>query len=604
MLLPRLVDLGLRDAAGRARLVGFAVCLVADALADTAAPLLFRRAVDDGLVRLQRDVALAWTWAGLASTLLAAGSSALGSWFGSLVSVQITYQLRCDVFRSMVRRPVDFYSQSKAGELVSRISGDASDAQSLIQVVLGTIVGQTLTFGLALAGLVYLDPMAALVALLAAPLLLAPLRPIERRLHEAGNRQAAARSQLNHHMTEQLNVPAAVGREILGTHTRVESEFQRIARDIQAAARLRNINFFRSSFLLNALSGLGVTSVYLVASVRVGSGPVSIGDVIAQAGLVALLYRPLTQIAMQGIGLVPAMVAVDRVFEIIDYPSGRREGYRELDCRVTSLDFDHVWFRHTGPEATAPSLRSRATDTGEWTISDVSMTLTPGVTALVGVTGSGKSTLAMLASGVYLPTTGRVTVNGTQVHELTREPRNELIGVLTQDALVLHASVRENLALYRPDATDDDMLRVLDQVCLGDTIRKMPDSLSSTLGDRGYRLSGGERQRLALARILLGKPQILIMDEATAHLDPATEHTITSAIEQMSPDVIRLVIAHRLSTIRNADQILVIDRGRVVERGTHDELVAAGRAYANLLRQGGSSNEVEQDSAIGTRDLS
>lgn len=348
----------------------------------------------------------------------------------------------------------------------------------------------------------------------------------------------------------------------------------------------RNGNFYASSFFLAALGGFGVATVYGVASLSSGRS-ISIGTVVALAGLVGLMYQPLTQIATQGIGLGPSMVALERVYEVLDHGEPVTPGTHTVKRPVNRLQLDQVWFRHPGPEVTLPSLRADGvppSGSREWTICDLSLDLGPGTTAVVGVTGAGKTTAALLACGVYHPSRGRVLLNGTDLDQIVESSRHATIAVLTQDPFVMHASLRENLQLAAQGAPDDQLLAALGQAQLLDTINAMPDGLATVIGDRGYRLSGGERQRLALARVLLTNPDILIMDEATAHLDVKTEQAVTATLDQLNPNTIRLVIAHRLSTIQSADQIVVMDNGQAIERGTHDQLVLANGFYADLVR--------------------
>ena len=583
--LVRLIPYALSSRRSRGRLGIYLLCLLLASMAATAVPLLFRQVVDRGLARSRPTVALDWTLGALAISIIAAGSTALSGWLGAAVGQDLTYRLRLDLYRHISAQPVGFFAQSRAGVLTSRISADAVQVQGLIQSLLGTLVGQGLTFVVATVGMVTLDPAATLVAITALPLFLLPIRPFGRRLRAAGVRQAEARALVQHHLTEQLNVEGALAREVFGAHDHDLGRFDAAVTQLRDAVISRNANFYASSFFLTALGGFGVASVYGVASLGAGRS-VSIGTVVALAGLVGLMYQPMIQLATQGIGLLPALVSLERVYEVLDHGESYESGQARLIRPARLLRLQNVWFRHPGPEVTLPTLRGDEVPTAstEWTVRDLSVDLAPGVTALVGLTGAGKTTTALLACGVYRPTRGRVTLDGTDLDQLEPGARRSAIGVLTQDPFVLHASLRENLLLAAPDADDDQLAAVLRRARLLDAVAAMPDGLDTVIGDRGYRLSGGERQRLALARILLTSPDVLIMDEATAHLDTRTERAIIEAIDQLAPGTIRLVIAHRLSTVRSADQIVVLHGGQIVERGTHDQLMAVDSHYAALVR--------------------
>lgn len=592
----RLASYALGDWRSRSRLLFYLFSLVAAAAAAAAVPLFFRRVVDDGLTRHLPSVALTWTALALVASLIAAAGTATSGWLGSAIGQGLTYRLRQDLYRHISRQPVAFFARSRSGALASRVTGDAVEVQQLIQGVLGTLAGQGLTLLLAVIAMITLDPVATVIALAAVPLFLLPIRPFGRRLRVAGRRQSDARALVQHHLTEQLNVEGALAREIFGSHAHDVRQFDAAARKMRDSVISRNANFYASSFFLTALGGFGVASVYGVASLSAGR-EVSIGTVVALAGLVGLMYGPLTMMATQGIGIGSSLVALERVFEVLDHGHLALPGRSTLPRPVRHLQLDGVWFRHPGPEVTLPSLRSDgegsedtpaddASNDTDWVIRDVSVDLRPGTTALVGLTGAGKTTTALLACGVYRPTRGRVLLDGVDLQQIDPSARHASIAVLTQDPFVLHASLRDNLHVAAPDVDLDQIMSALRKAQLLDTIGAMPDGLDTIIGDRGYRLSGGERQRLALARVLLTSPDILIMDEATAHLDTQTERAVTTALDQMKADSIRLVIAHRLSTVRTADQIIVMDHGRMIETGDHDQLVEADGAYASLVRHG------------------
>jgi ATP-binding cassette subfamily B protein len=575
--------------ASRVALSAFIASLLIAAGASTAVPLIFRRVVDEGLVPGRPPVAVLWTAVALSSSLTAAAATSLSGALGSRIGADLTYRLRRHLHAHLSRQSLSFYAQSRSGALASRITNDAVDAQTVVQGVLGTVVGHGFTFAVSVTAMILLDPVVAVLTLLGTPLFLLPVRLAGRRLRAAGNRQAAARADLHQHLSEHLNSAGALARAVFGSRDRERAVFDRISVEHRRAVVARNAYFHTSAFFLSALAGVGVATVYWVASIRADQ-EISIGTVVALAGLVSLVYQPLIQLATQGLGLTGALVALERVFEVLDHGEQYDPpGTIRLRRPVRTLTLDHVWFSHPGREV---ALDSAAEDfegapDGDretpWAVTDLALQLKPGVTALVGASGAGKTTTALLACGVYSPSRGAVRVDGAALDDLHPDQRARIFGVITQDAFLLHASLRENVRLADPSAPDEQIKDALRRAELGALISTLPDCLDTMVGDRGYRLSGGERQRLSIARVLLARPDIVIMDEPTAHLDTVTERAVSSALDQHLPNAIRLVIAHRLTTIRRADQIVVLAQGRIVQRGTHDTLAGSEGHYARLI---------------------
>jgi ATP-binding cassette subfamily B protein len=571
----------------------YMLVLIVSATASAAVPLGFRRAVDDGLAVGDNATALRWATLAWGLGLAAAAATACGGWLGATLGMNLAYRLRIDLYRHMCEQPLSFFARSQAGALASRINNDAIDAQALVQSLLGTLVGQGMTLIVALVAMYALDPWAVLVIAVASPTLLLPTRLFARRVHLAARRQATARSDIQHHLSEHLNSQGALARIVFGSRQVDITGFDRAANEMKDAVNERNANFYASSFFLNALSATGVASVYAVASSR-GAHSVSVGTVVALAGLALLVFQPLTQLATQGLGISSALVGLERVFEVLDFSSGQASSTQHRAPTVSppgrpvrSLQLRHVWFHHPGTEATLASLAATtgspaSNSSGSWVLQDLSLELTPGTTALVGATGAGKTTTAMLACAVYQPTRGQILLDGVDLRSIDPTWLRRTIGVVNQDPFLLHATLRENLQIAAPHATDSQMTVALERALLQDLLADTRAPLDTLVGDRGYRLSGGERQRLSLARLLLTYPDVVILDEATAHLDNTTEQAIADVLRDRLEHSIRLVIAHRLTTIQAADKIVVLDSGRIIEQGTHTHLISNGGAYAKL----------------------
>ncbi|MGI8870098.1 MAG: ABC transporter ATP-binding protein [Mycobacteriales bacterium] len=427
-------------------------------------------------------------------------------------------------------------------------------------------------------------------ALAAAIPLIPLLRTAGRRVHLRARDQAQANRDVAAHLAERLNVGGAMLRILFG---HLEDDMSGVRDRIDrayAATVARNMTFARSAVVLGTFSAIGVGVVYLVAGWWASAGSLSVGSIVALAGLVSLAYSPITTLATSGINLGGGLVAFERVYDLLDFPAAVDDPANPVrfERPALSMQFASVSFRHPGPRDAVPeSLLDE--DAGDddakdgWALQDISFATIPGgTTAIVGATGAGKSTVAALICRLYDPTEGAVLLDGVDLRRLVQEDLHRAVGMVTQDAHLLNDTLAANLRLAEPDASDDDLRAACDQAALSDVIDRLPDGLETMMGDRGYRLSGGERQRVALARVLLAGPDVIVLDEATAHLDTATERAITAALEVGLRTRTRIVIAHRLSTIVSADLILVMDHGRVVESGTHGALLASGPRYRRL----------------------
>lgn len=548
----------------RSRLIFYIAMLLVSAVLGVAVPLVFQRVVDDGLAAGSTTVAMRWIGVALALGLIAAGAGAVANTTGAEIGSGISAALRLALFEKITAQPYAFHAQSKAGAVVSRLTRSPSAAHNLIQSIFGTLIGQGVLLILAVITLARTNAVAVVVVLAMVPMFMIPFRLFTNRLFAGGRDQSAAASEAEHFLTERLNVEGAVARHLHHSQPAERLAFADRAARIRNATDQRNRNFYASQFFTSALAALGLSCAYGAGALQ----DASIGQVVAMAALVRLIYDPIVQMTIQGLGLSTGLVALEEMFAVLDLPTHRQTGDLTLAASATRLTFEHVWFRHPAPgTATLPILAAETTAVAEpdWSVTDLTFALVPGgTTALVGASGAGKTTTAMLAAGVQQPTRGRIMINDVDVADLSPAARHRAIGMVTQDVFVVHASLRDNLTFARADATDDHILDALRLAQLTALIDTLPQGLDTMVGDRGFRLSGGERQRLSLARLFLADPDIVILDEATAHLDTLTEAALHDAMTHNLARHTKLVIAHRQSTIENADRTIRLDRGRII----------------------------------------
>ena len=575
----------------RRALVAFVTLSTAIAVLAVATPILAGRVVDEitGNGDAARVVMLGLAIAAVA--LVDAVVSIAERWQSAKIGESIILDLRRAVFAHVQRMPVAFFTRTRTGALVSRLNNDVIGAQRAFTWTLSGVVSNVITLLLTLVVMITLSWQITLLSLVLLPVFVIPARRMGARLavleREAADHDAAMLNQ----MTERFSAPGATLVKLFGRPRQEEAAFgaraERVA-EIGVRTAMGQYVFLTALALVSALA---LALVYGLGGWFALQGRLEAGTIVTLGLLLAQLYAPLTALSSARVDAMTALVSFERVFEVLDLEPlvDEADDAVEVPRGPSSVELDGVHFSYPAADkvslASLEEVASLDVRGGEQVLHDVSFTAEPGqVVAIVGSSGSGKSTIASLIPRLYDVDAGAVRVGGVDVRELSFESLRRTVGMVTQEGHLFHETLAENLRFAEPDATDDQLWEALRRVRLADLVRSLPAGLHTVVGERGYRFSGGERQRLTIARILLSEPRVVILDEATAHLDSTSEADVQAALDEALEGRTAVVIAHRLSTIRAADQILVVESGRIVERGTHGQLVAAGGRYAQLHR--------------------
>jgi ATP-binding cassette, subfamily B, bacterial len=585
----------------RWRLAIFLMAAALDAVIMVTIPVLLGVVIDRGVLPRRVDIVIeiAGLVAGLA--ILDAFLTFTQRWYTARVGEGLICDLRTQVFAHVQRQPIAFFTRAHTGSLVSRLNGDVVGAQQALTSTLVSTVSSALQVILVLVTMFYFSWLVTLIALVLIPMFIIPARLVGRRLQRLTRESMQLDAAMGSTMTERFNVAGAMLAKLFG---RPREEIGVFA---DRAAKVRDIGVTRAMYgstlfiSLTLLASLSTAVIYGAGGALVVHGSFQVGTMVSLAMLLNRLYAPITALSNVQVDAMTALVSFERVFEVLDLTPLIEDRPDAVPLTLPSRNnggpapdivFDHVSFHYpAASEVSLASLESIALPVPERTgvrlgvLHDISFTAPAGqLTALVGPSGAGKTTITHLVSRLFDPGEGMVRIGGFDLRAVTQESLRDVVGVVTQDAHLYHDTIRANLRYARPAASEAELIEACRAARIWDLIATLPDGLDTIVGDRGYRLSGGEKQRIALARLLLKAPAVVVLDEATAHLDSESESAIQQALKTALAGRTSLVIAHRLSTIRDADQILVVDEGRIRERGRHEELLAAGGLYADLYR--------------------
>jgi ATP-binding cassette subfamily B protein len=572
-------------------LIVFLILVIFDSAIGAANPLILRAIINKGILGHRKSliIELAFLVGGL--SIFDAVLEFFERLFSSKIGEGLIYDMRTKIFSHIQKMSLAFFTRTQTGALVSRLNNDVLGAQEAFTDVLSNVVGNLISVILVLTAMFFLSWQLTLVTVAILPIFLLPARWLGRRLHDITLESYNLTATMNNTMIERFNVSGALLSKVFGDPNKEESLFS------QRAARVRDIGITQSiyaRFLFIALfltASLATAVIYGWGGVLAVNKVLNVGTVVALTAYLTRLYGPLTQLSNMNVDIMTALVSFERVFEVLDLEPlvSDKPNAKTIKNLPADIVFKDVFFRYPSAKETSLASLESVTNLSETLskeiIQGISFEIKPGeLVALVGPSGAGKTTISQLLARLYDPTSGSIKINGTDLRNAKLDSIRELVGMVTQDSHLFHESIRDNLMFAKANASDKQIYAALKSAQLAELIESLPEGIETIVGDRGYRLSGGEKQRLAIARVLLKQPRIVILDEATAHLDSESESQIQKALASALKGRTSLVIAHRLSTVQNADQILVIDGGKIVESGSHKQLIKRNGIYSELYR--------------------
>jgi ATP-binding cassette subfamily B protein len=570
------------------------VVVVIDAFFVVAQPLLFKRIIDEGISAGNRNVVITSSILVGVLAIFSAGLTIIGRLYSSRIGEGLILTLRTQVFNHVQSQPIAFFTRTQTGSLISRVNGDVIGAQQAFTSTLSGIISNGISLVIVLSTMLILSWQITLTSLILLPVFLIPAKFMGKRVQALSREQMNLNSEMSQTMTERFNVSGALLVKLFGDpKNEGNSFFKKAARvkDIGVRIAMTNTIFFVA---LTTVATIATAIVYGFGGSLVVSGVLTLGTLLALTALLARLYGPLTALSNVRVDIMTALVSFERVFEVLDLEPLVKDSKNPLNLPQGPLDieFNNVSFSYPTRADVGLETLELATDgkiendTNNLVLNNVSFKVKPGtMLALVGPSGSGKTTISQLIARLYDPTIGKVTVGNVDIKEVSRDEIRKNVGVVTQDSHLFHDSIKNNLIYAKEDASDSEIWSALESAQISDFVNSLPDKLDTIVGDRGYRLSGGEKQRMAIARVFLKQPRIVILDEATAHLDNENEAAVQVALATVLENRTSVVIAHRLSTIINAEQIAVIKEGHLIAIGSHTDLLKDNGVYSDLYNQ-------------------